>query len=140
MGRVPRPEQTDVLVVDDDEDIRWALRYVLEDAGYTVYEAPDGKPALEHLRTHPRGMVVLLDWNMPGMDGVALLHAVAADLPIATRNAYILVSAYTDARRTLPLAVAQALTQVDAQVLGKPFDVDDLLAAVERATARLHHG
>jgi two-component system, NtrC family, response regulator HydG len=140
MERVPLSDRTDVLVVDDEPDIRWALRYVLEGAGYTVYEAPDGKPAFEQLITHPRGMVVLLDWNMPGMDGLALLQAVAADLPIATRNAYILLSAYADARRTLPLALAQVLTQVDAQVLGKPFDVDDLLAAVERATARLRHG
>jgi two-component system, NtrC family, response regulator HydG len=137
MAGVPLPDRTDVLVVDDDPDIRYSLRFLLEDAGYTVFEAPDGKPALERLRTHPRGMVVILDWTMPGMDGQALLHVVSADLPLATRNAYILVTAYVDAKRTLPLAFATLLTDVEAQVLSKPFDVDILLAAVERAAARL---
>jgi CheY-like chemotaxis protein len=139
MAPAPLPRRHEVLVVDDDRDIRETLRFVLEDAGYTVYEAPDGRPALERLRTHPQGMVVILDWNMPGMDGQALLQAVTAELPRATRNAYILLSAYTDGKRTLPLALARLLTQVEAQVVGKPFDVDLLLAAVERAAASLRH-
>src|SRR5215472_16843619 len=112
MASVQLPNESDVLVVDDDRDIRETLRFVLEDAGYTVYEASDGRPALERLCTHPRGMVVILDWNMPGMDGQALLQAVTAELPLATRNAYIMLSAYTDGKRTLPLALAKLLTQV----------------------------
>ena len=51
---------TAVLVVDDDDFIREALRELLSEEGYTVYEAPDGKAALQRLGDHPTGMVVLL--------------------------------------------------------------------------------
>jgi CheY-like chemotaxis protein len=139
MAWAPLVDRIDVLIVDDDVDIRQTVRFLLEDTGYTVYEAPEGQPALEELSTHPRGMVVILDWNMPGMDGEALLHAVTANRALANRNAYILLSAYVSAKRALPPAFTTLLTQVDAQVLAKPFEVDDLLTAVERAATHLHH-
>src|SRR5215467_6136184 len=82
-----------VLIVDDDEDLRHALGYLLRDAGYTVYEARDGHRALERLRDSPGGMVVLLDVRMPGLDGVEVMRAVAAQEYLSTRHAYILMTA-----------------------------------------------
>ncbi len=127
-----------VLVVDDEDGIRDAIRIVLEEEGYTVYEAPDGKPALVRLREHPEGMVVLLDMQMPGMDGISLLRALDTDECLATRHAIIVVSAQYP--RTLPLEVATLLTRLDVRVLGKPFDIDDLVAVVRAAAQRLTHG
>ncbi len=124
----------DVLVVEDDQEIREMLVEYLRDAGYTVYEAPDGKPALERLRTHPAGLVVLLDLMMPGMDGYAVLQAVAEESPLATKHAYILVSATSS---TLPLKVAAILKQLHVMSVPKPFDLDELLAAVQKTASTL---
>jgi two-component system response regulator FlrC len=124
-----------ILVVEDDQEIREVTVEFLQDAGYTVYEAPDGKPALERLRTHPEGLVVLLDLWMPGMDGYAVLQAVAAESPLATRHTYILFSATA---QTLPLKVVDLLRQLNVALLPKPFDLEELLAAVQKAASVLH--
>jgi CheY-like chemotaxis protein len=62
-----RPEGT-ILVVDDDPDIRDALRDTLQDAGYTVAEVTGGREALTWLRSHPPPALILLDWNMTPMN------------------------------------------------------------------------
>src|SRR5215468_4567329 len=90
---------THVLVVDDEADTRWAMRATLEDAGYAVFEASEGKSALAQLTDSPQGMVVVLDLQMPGMDGVAVLLALAKDEHLADRHALILATAQD--RRTL---------------------------------------
>lgn len=121
-------------MIEDDQELRELMVEYLREVGYTVYEAPDGKPALERLRTHPEGLVVLLDLMMPGMDGYALLQAVAAESPLATRHAYVLVSA---TGRTLPLKVAAILKQLKVASVPKPFDLDELLSAVQKAASTL---
>jgi len=68
-----------VLVVDDDRDIRGTLRVALEDAGYTVHEAPDGLSAMDLLLTSPFPLVVLLDLMMPRMTGSEILELFAND-------------------------------------------------------------
>lgn len=123
-----------VLVVEDDQPTREVLVEYLQDAGYTVYEAPDGLPALERLRTHPEGLVVLLDLMMPGMDGYAVLQVVAHESPLATRHAYILLSAIG---RTLPLKVVDILKQLNVPSIPKPFDLDELLGAIQKAACTL---
>lgn len=125
----------EVLVVDDDDDIRDTIRLALEDMGYIVYEAPDGRPALERLQAHPQGLVVVLDLNMPGMDGVALLHALATDPDLLARHRIIVLSARYG--RTLPLAHVQLITQHAAVLVPKPFELDALLQAVATASASL---
>jgi CheY-like chemotaxis protein len=69
-----------VLIVDDDEDIRFTVRAMLEDLGeHTVSEAPDGPSALALLRAATEQYVVLLDLLMPNMDGIEVLRGVARD-------------------------------------------------------------
>ena len=124
----------EVLVVDDDAEIRSALRLVLEDEQYTVFEAPDGESALTRLRTHPSPLVVLLDWHMPGIDGIQVLNALASDTPLTHRHAFILLTAaaVSDVRPLPSLS-----PKLDVQVMGKPFDIDDLLLMVRDAVARV---
>jgi CheY-like chemotaxis protein len=129
-----RAGKQQVLVVDDDQDIRDSLRVILEDAGYVVYEAPDGEPALQRLHESQARMVVLVDLNMPGMDGRQLLHAVAQHDTLATQHAYVVVTANEE---TVPLALGHLLTNLGASILGKPFDLDTLLATVRQAASRL---
>jgi CheY-like chemotaxis protein len=59
-----------ILIVDDDDDVRAALSELLEEEGFSVEGAPNGREALARLRggrVHPA--VILLDLMMPGMDG-----------------------------------------------------------------------
>lgn len=125
-----------VLVVDDDQAIRDALRLALEEEGYTVAEAADGVIALDMLRASDERQVVLLDFRMPRMNGGAVLTAVESDVQLARRDAFILITANL---ATLPLSVATLLLRLDVPVISKPFDMDELLDAVEAAARRLFH-
>lgn len=132
------PPHPSVLVVDDDDGIRATLVDLLLDEGYTVHEAPDGRPALERLRQSAEPMVVLLDVQMPGLDGIAMLETVAAYKDLASRHAYIVMTAYGS--RTLPLKMANGLITLQAPILAKPFDIDAVVAAVRAAEHRLEMG
>jgi CheY-like chemotaxis protein len=123
---------TTVLVIDDDEGTRQAVRMALEGEGYQVLEAPNGQRGLEHLRTHPAPLVVLLDWVMPGMDGKQVLDAVATKAPATRRHTYILMSASAEKPQFLSLHM---LTDLNVTMLGKPFGVEQLLLAVAAAAA-----
>jgi CheY-like chemotaxis protein len=61
--------QRTVLVVEDDDDTRLSFAEVLEDDGYSVAQARDGREAEAYLRDHPRPAVVVLDLMMPRLDG-----------------------------------------------------------------------
>ncbi len=66
------------LLVDDSRVVRKVARRILERNGYTAVEAEDGEQALEHCRRAlPR--CVLLDWNMPRMNGLAFLRALRTE-------------------------------------------------------------
>jgi CheY-like chemotaxis protein len=123
-----------VLIVDDDDTIRETLADVLRYFGYMPCQAQDGRMALDLLRGSPVGMVVLLDVNMPGMDGRQLLRVVANDDQLAIRHAFVVMSAY---RGSLPLEFDTLLRELGVPVLGKPFDVDHLLGMVAAAEQRL---
>lgn len=126
-----------VLIVDDDRAIRETLRFMLEDADYDVRDAADGLAALEVLRASRQPLVVLLDLMMPRLDGLGVLRAVSDDRDLATRHAYIVVTANLQA---FTPAFTSLLSWMDAEVLRKPFDMDVLLDQVDRAARRLRHG
>ena len=128
------PAAVTVLVVDDEQDIRDALRLILEDEGYRVLEAENGVRALELLRTERRGMVVLLDYMMPVLDGAGVLGTVANDSTLARRHRYILMTAAT---KTFALASARLLRELGVPVVAKPFDLERLVGTVAEAAARL---
>lgn len=124
----------DVLVVDDDDTTRDALRMLLEDGGYTVHEAADGVSALARLQAHPQPLVVLLDWLMPGMDGVDVILALDNDAPLPHRHTFLLLTAapLTQSHPLPPLPLNHYVTLVR-----KPFDIDELLAQVAAAAAHM---
>ncbi len=129
-------DRPDVLVVDDDADIRELLRLILTNNGYTAHEAPDGITGLDCLRTHPGPLVTLLDWQLPRVDGLAVLHALAADddPTIVERHAFILLTAHYDAPEILNMVYPPS---VPVTVMRKPFEVPALLAALEQAAQRV---
>jgi CheY-like chemotaxis protein/general stress protein YciG len=124
-----------LLVVSDDEAIRNALVWILREEGYTVDAASGDNPVLEQLRDHPAGMVVVLDLNQPGADGMAVLDAVEGHSPVATRHTYVLVSALDGTR---PIAFTWRNTLPLVPIFARPFGVDLLLASISAANTRLH--
>lgn len=123
-----------VLVVDDNRDIRETIRLTLEDEGYPVLEAPDGQNALDQLRASAGPLIVLLDHLMPELDGLETLDTIAADPALAQRHAYIMLTADG---RTEPVQLTSGGGEWHVPVVAKPFDLDDLLAAVARARESL---
>jgi CheY-like chemotaxis protein len=81
-----------ILVVDDDEDIRDAVQQVLEEAGYQVAVAINGREALELLQTGPTPALVLLDLMMPVMSGEEFIQRQRQDPTLAQIPVVILTA------------------------------------------------
>jgi DNA-binding response OmpR family regulator len=117
-----------VLVVDDQEDIREMARLVLTGAGYEVVTACSGREALVMVR-EASFHLMLLDINMPELDGWATLRLLRAD----------------ELHDDLPVAMFSVKSQVRDKVAGlkdgaidyitKPFGVDELVSRVSRILA-----
>ena len=122
------------LVVDDDKDTRDVLRLMLEDAGYVVAEATDGVETLDMLQASQVPLVVLLDLDLPRLDGVGVLHAVARDTRLADQHAFILLTAVSHSRYQ---QADEVCARLSVPLIVKPFSMDGLLAAVAAASSRL---
>ncbi len=108
-----------VLVVEDDADIRCGVRDLLEDEGYQVRTAANGREALDSLAQTSRPCVILLDLMMPVMDG----HQFLDQLRLQSEWAEI------------PVVVVSAVVTAFPGVAGfikKPFDPEVLLRAVKK--------
>jgi CheY-like chemotaxis protein len=121
---------TRALVVDDAADLRFLIREVLERAGMEVAEAESGADALHTLAIAARPDVVVLDVQMPDMDGWETLAAIRkmpgiADVPVIMCT---VKSQPADALRAWELGC-------DAY-LAKPFDIRELAAATASAATR----
>ena len=66
-----------ILIADDEEDMRDLLCALLEDGGYQVIEARDGRETVELLRKSKEPLLVLLDLNMPKVNGMEVLQEVS---------------------------------------------------------------
>jgi CheY-like chemotaxis protein len=118
------------LIVDDDTDIRALVRMALEEEGWEIAEAADGCAGLQHLRADVRPLVVLLDYRMPVLDGLDVLRAVVDDPWLTMRHRYLLLTANA---ATLPTELQALARQLSVPIVAKPFDLDDLLAAMSQA-------
>ena len=113
--------QRPVLVVDDDPTIRTLVADLLVEEGYLVVTAATGQEALDRvLASQPAALV--LDLQLPGLDGRAVVEALrewVLQVPV------LLVTANGQARRAAEDLGVESY-------LSKPFDLDALLAAVQR--------
>jgi CheY-like chemotaxis protein len=117
----PSPRLHSILVVDDDRDTCQNLHDILADLGYHVETANDGHAALELVRKRPFD-VALLDYKMPGMDGLTLYREIKK---VRSGTVAIVVTAYAVSD------TAEAALQAGAsQVLHKPLDIPNLLTAL----------
>jgi CheY-like chemotaxis protein len=113
-----------VLVVDDEPLIAMALEAALEDAGYAVVTAANGRQGLERLAEAPRPDLVLLDMMMPVMNGPAMLAAMAADPDLRGIPVVVLSS--------LPEAAVRVRAEGAAAILCKPCTAEEVLDAIAR--------
>jgi len=119
-----------VLVIDDDEEHRVLVREVLTRAGHRVEEAGDGAAGLR-LFAAARPDVVVTDINMPGMDG----HGVIAALRVTDERIPIIAVSGGGAVEKDELLLQAAALGAN-EVIMKPFEFGQLIAAVGRALAR----
>lgn len=103
------------LIVDDSAPMRSLLRQMLKKMGHSAIEAVNGKAALEHLNAHPDIGLILLDWNMPEMDGMQLLDALGAKRP-DKRPRIIIVSTECEVGK-----IVQAMERGADEYIMKPF-------------------
>ena len=114
----------ELLVVDDEPNLRRVLQAAFEKAGYAVRTAEDGGSALRALEERPAELV-LTDMTMPGMDGLTLAGAVRDRWP---ETSIVVMTAFG----TIPLAI-QAIRGGAVEFVTKPFDLDALKRTIASA-------
>ena len=112
-----------VLIVEDDTDLRQTIQWMLEDEGFVVETAKDGREALERA-TRRKPSLVLLDMGLPIIDGIG----VAAGLRSAYGETVTILTMTADGRAA---EKAQRIGAVG--YLSKPFELDALVSAVHHA-------
>ena len=118
-----------VLVVEDDDATRGALRALLGDAGYVCDEAPDGERAVAAMRDE-RFDLVVLDLGLPGMSGTEVHRLLRRD-PRTRFLPIVFLTAHSD--RQVRLAELEAGAE---DFITKPYDAEELLARVGAAVRR----
>jgi signal transduction histidine kinase/ActR/RegA family two-component response regulator len=115
-----------VLVIEDDAEVRRVLVQSLEESGHAVRSAPDGDTGLAMLRQHVPD-VLIVDYAMPLMNGAEVIRRARQLQPALP---VILATGYADMAEVAPLLPMAA-------VLSKPFDVGALLRAVDEVGAEM---
>jgi two-component system response regulator AtoC len=112
-----------ILVVDDEQLIRWSLTSRLTDEGYKVVEAATAADALKRAR---EGVdLVLLDYRLPDSDGLSVLKQIKEQSP---ETLVILLTAYA----SVEMAV-EAMRQGAYHYVNKPFNLDEIALLVAKA-------
>jgi two-component system, NtrC family, response regulator AtoC len=121
-----------VLVVADEFLMRWAIAESLMESGHAVVQAVDGAGAIHALTEASSPIdVVILDYQLAGSDGVAVLASVRRIVPLTP---VVVITADGSPEVTL-----EALQLGACQVVVKPFDMNDLASMVHRAYGQRPH-
>ncbi len=124
---------TRILIIDDDAGIRTVLEEALRRLGYQVQGAPDGLWVVKALQQDGFSFdLVILDWKMPELDGLAVLQELRTFAP-ETPVLLITIAADDKLRR-------EALGLGAFEVLRKPFDLRTLTLLVESALQQSRRG
>ena len=119
--RLPGSEMKTVLVVDDDADMRFMLKLLLERGGYQVSEAAEGLAALHAIKASAPDLV-LTDLRMPIMDGAELIQKLRSDSATASLP-IVLITAY---------AVLPETAELADEILPKPLAPERVVATVTK--------
>ncbi|MBN2457446.1 MAG: response regulator [Sedimentisphaerales bacterium] len=114
-----------VLLIEDEEHIRNIVEYNLKLDGIEVYTSPDGSSGIEVAReTKPD--VILLDWMMPGMDGLKVLSELKCDEKTRGIPVFMLTA------KAMMSDVGRALYEGADDYITKPFDVPQLAEIIRK--------
>ena len=113
------------LIVDDSTTMRMILKLHLKKLGFDVTEAINGRDALDRLKGMAKADLVMVDWNMPEMDGISFVRAVRAEGHYATLP-LMMVTTNTDRAH-----VAEALDAGADEYIMKPFTGDMIREKLE---------
>jgi two-component system, NtrC family, response regulator AtoC len=112
-----------ILVVDDEQLIRWSLASRLTDEGYRVFEAENAAAALKKVR---EGVdLVLLDYRLPDSDGLSVLKQIKEN---DADTLVIMLTAYSNVDTAV-----EAMRQGAYHYANKPFNIDEIVLLVEKA-------
>ncbi len=131
--RLERNRDVTLLVVDDSEFLRRAIRNMLILYGFTVLEADNGVSALETLEAHPEIRLVVTDYEMPGMDGFALCRKIR-EKHGREQLAVIGVSSFED-----DLLSVAFIKNGANDFLAKPFQREELYWRIAQNLENLDH-
>jgi DNA-binding NtrC family response regulator len=112
-----------LLIVDDEELVRWSLEQDLKDAGYNVLSANNGEKALKLIQANEPDMV-LLDIKLPGMSGFEVLHAIQQN---QHSSLVMMLTVVSDIDSAVAAVKAGAIDYVT-----KPFEFSDVLLRIEK--------
>jgi DNA-binding NtrC family response regulator len=112
-----------ILVVDDEDYMREVVRQALENAGFEVDEAADGKSAVSMLRKYPYN-VIITDLRLPGLTGEAILEEALSLFP---ETIVILMTGFGNIQ-----SAVEAIRKGAYDYLPKPFQLDELVMRVEK--------
>ncbi|MBF0479136.1 MAG: response regulator [Candidatus Omnitrophica bacterium] len=112
-----------ILMIDDEVDITKTVRFVLEDAGYDVAIAANGKEGLEKARLRNPDLIIL-DLKLPQLPGEAVCKEIRSDAKIAKTPIIMLTSKDSDADRVIGRVIGADF------YMTKPFDLDVLSAKI----------
>jgi two-component system, chemotaxis family, chemotaxis protein CheY len=110
------------LVIDDSRTVRVIIGKILREIGIEVLEAKTGLEALEQMKGNPDVELMLVDWNMPEMNGFDLIRAIRAERAY-DRVRILMVTSEAQGEK-----VTQALSAGANEYLMKPFNKDVLVA------------
>ena len=113
------------LILDDSRAMRMILRRIMHAAGFEVVEAADGQQGLDALSGGPLPDVALVDWNMPGIDGLSFVNAVR-DNPDYRPMTLMMVTTESEHGQ-----VARALAAGAHEYIIKPFTADAIVDKLE---------
>lgn len=111
-----------VLVIDDSRAVRTIIRNFLRGLGFETIEAGNGQEGLERLEEFPEITLVLVDWNMPVMDGLEFIQTIRSQ-PALNHIRLVMVTTETESEQ-----VARALAAGANEYVMKPFTKDVLAA------------
>lgn len=115
-----------ILVVDDEEIVRDLLRYALSEEGYNVLTAENGFEALDIIRNPDcRCNLAIIDFSMPGMDGIELSGKIRAELP--EQKVMMSTGSYSTEEE-----ISELKKKGIADVIRKPFNIAELLVLIEK--------
>jgi two-component system nitrogen regulation response regulator GlnG len=125
------PETIDILVLDDEESIRWVMGKTLTEPGWRLHFADSAEAAVALLETQPMDFA-LVDINLPGEDGLSFLETQR------TRHPHLLMAVVTGESTMHNAVTAMKLGAFD--YLTKPFDIEEVEALVRRAAQTVRQG